>query len=100
MNLLHQFNQFIQQHSLFQKNDRLLVAVSGGVDSIVLCELCHLSGFDFEIAHCNFQLRAEESNKDEAFVKELADKYGVAFFVQKFDTEKYAEENKLSIRKI
>jgi len=72
MNLLYQFNQFIQQHSLFQKNDRLLITVSGGVDSIVLCELCHLSGYNFEIAHCNFQLRGEDSEADELLVNDTA----------------------------
>ncbi len=98
MNLLHQFNQFIQQHSLFQKNDRLLVAVSGGVDSIVLCELCHLSGFDFEIAHCNFQLRSTDSDEDEKLVKHTAAHYNVKYHAIKFDTLKYAAENKINIQ--
>jgi tRNA(Ile)-lysidine synthase len=98
MNLLHQFNQFIQQHSLFQKNDRLLVAVSGGVDSIVLCELCHLSGFDFEIAHCNFQLRATDSDEDEILVKNTATKYIIKYHTIKFETLTYAAENKTNIQ--
>ena len=98
MNLLHQFNQFIQQYSLFQKNNRLLIAVSGGVDSIVLCELCHLSGFDFEIAHCNFQLRATDSDEDEMLVKNTAAKYNVKLHATKFDTLKYASENKTNIQ--
>ena len=98
MKLVHQFNQFIQQHSLFQKNDRLLIAVSGGVDSIVLCELCHLSGFDFEIAHCNFQLRGEDSEADELLVIKTAEKYGVKIHAIKFDTLTYAAENKTNIQ--
>lgn len=98
MNLLQQFNQFIQQHSLFQKNNRLLIAVSGGVDSIVLCELCHLSGFDFEIAHCNFQLRATDSDEDEILVKNTAAKYNVKCHSIKFDTLNYAAENKTNIQ--
>ena len=98
MNLLHQFNQFIQQHSLFQKNNRLLVAVSGGVDSIVLCELCHISGFDFEIAHCNFQLRATDSDEDEILVKNTAAKYNVKYHSIKFDTLNYAAENKTNVQ--
>ena len=98
MNLLHQFNQYIQQHSLFQKNDRLLIAVSGGVDSIVLCELCHLSGFHFEIAHCNFQLRGEDSKADEILVMETAKKYNVKLHSTKFDTLTYAAENKTNIQ--
>jgi tRNA(Ile)-lysidine synthase len=98
MDLVTSFKNFIKTEELFLAKDHLLLAVSGGVDSVVLCELCRQAGYEFAIAHCNFQLRAEESNKDEAFVKGLANKYGVAFFVQKFDTEKYAEENKLSIQ--
>ena len=98
MNLLHQFNQFIKQHFLFQKNNRLLVAVSGGVDSIVLCELCHLSGFDFEIAHCNFQLRATDSDEDEMLVKNTAAKYNVKYHSIKFDTLNYANENNTNIQ--
>ena len=92
------FQQYIITENLFQPKDRLLIAVSGGVDSVVLCELCKQSGFDFAIAHCNFQLRGKESDEDEDFVKQFAKKYGAAFFVKKFDTEKYAAENKLSIQ--
>ena len=98
MNLLKKFTDFIKKENLFQPKDKLLLAVSGGVDSVVLCELCKLAGFDFVIAHCNFQLRGEESKRDEQFVRELTKKYNVEIFVKKFDTEKYAEENKLSIQ--
>jgi tRNA(Ile)-lysidine synthase len=98
MDLLKEFNQYIKQQNLFQPKDKLLLAVSGGVDSVVLCELCKQAGFDFVIAHCNFQLRGAESERDENFVKELGKKYTVEVLVKKFDTEKYAEENKLSIQ--
>ncbi len=98
MNLLKKFTDFIKKENLFQPKDKLLLAVSGGVDSVVLCELCKQTGFDFVIAHCNFQLRGEESKRDEQFVRELTKKYNVEIFVKKFDTEKYAEENKLSIQ--
>lgn len=98
MNLLKKFTDFIKKENLFQSKDKLLLAVSGGVDSVVLCELCKQTGFDFVIAHCNFQLRGEESKRDEQFVRELTKKYNVEIFVKKFDTEKYAEENKLSIQ--
>ena len=70
MNLLSRFQQYIQQHHLFQAKDQLLLAVSGGVDSIVLVDLCHKAGYQFSIAHCNFQLRGVESDRDEKFVKE------------------------------
>ena len=98
MDLLKKFQQYVKQQNLFQPKDKLLLAVSGGVDSVVLCELCKQAGYDFVIAHCNFQLRREESERDEKFVKELGEKYGVEVLVKKFDTEKYGEENKLSIQ--
>jgi len=97
MSLLKEFIKNIQQQNLFQKNDYLLLAVSGGADSVALCELCYQAGFLFEIAHCNFQLRGAESERDEQFVIELAKKYGAKLFVEKFETIKYAEQNKVSI---
>ncbi len=98
MSLPDKFKSYIQNHRLFSVKDQLLVAVSGGIDSVVLCELCKDAGFDFKIAHCNFQLRGEESERDEAFVRSLAEKYQVKAFIKKFDTEKFAEDNKLSIQ--
>jgi tRNA(Ile)-lysidine synthase len=98
MNLLKEFQQFIKKQNLFQPKDKLLLAVSGGVDSVVLCELCKQAGYNFIIAHCNFQLRGEESERDEKFVRSLEKKYKVEVLVKKFDTGKYAAENKLSIQ--
>src|SRR5678815_2494308 len=98
MNLVSRFKEFIQQHDLFHPKDKLLLAVSGGVDSVVLCELCKQAVYNFSIAHCNFRLRDKESERDKAFVIGLAKKYGVPFFLKEFDTEKYAEEKKLSIQ--
>jgi tRNA(Ile)-lysidine synthase len=98
MGLLYGFIESIRKQNLFSPKDKLLLAVSGGVDSVVLCELCKRAGFDFMIAHCNFKLRGKESESDKEFVKKLSDKYGVRFFLKEFDTEKYAAENKLSIQ--
>lgn len=98
MNLLQRYTDNIRKQNLFSSKDKLLLAVSGGVDSVVLCELCKQAGCDFEIAHCNFQLRGEESERDKKFVKALAEKYKVDFLVKEFETEKYAAENKLSIQ--
>lgn len=98
MDFLKQFQQYIKQQNLFQPKDKLLLAVSGGVDSVVLCELCKQAGYHFTIAHCNFQLRGEESERDENFVKELGERYNVEVLVKKFDTNKFAAENKLSIQ--
>ncbi|MEO6732922.1 MAG: tRNA lysidine(34) synthetase TilS [Ferruginibacter sp.] len=97
MDLLGTFRQYILKEKLFQPHERLLLAVSGGIDSVVLCELCKQSGYDFEIAHCNFQLRGEDSNRDEAFVKALAEKYAVMFYSKTFDTKTIARESKKSI---
>jgi tRNA(Ile)-lysidine synthase len=98
MDLLKSFIKYIQEQNLFQKNDYLLLAVSGGADSVALCELCFQAGFYFEMAHCNFQLRGEESERDEEFVRRLAEKYWTKVFVKKFDTKTYAQENKISIQ--
>lgn len=96
--LLDKFVRHVENCNLFSKKDRLLIAVSGGVDSVVLCELCRQGGFSFAIAHCNFRLRGEESQRDEEFVSDEAARYGVYFFVKKFDTEKFAAEEKISIQ--
>ncbi|MGN6540847.1 MAG: tRNA lysidine(34) synthetase TilS [Ginsengibacter sp.] len=98
MSLLDQFITNIQQQYLFQKNDYLLLAVSGGADSVALCQLCFQAGFHFQIAHCNFQLRGEESERDEKFVEKLAEKYSTKVFVKGFDTKAYAEEKRISIQ--
>ncbi len=98
MNLFDKFKAYIKQQDLFHPKDKLLLAVSGGVDSVVLCELCKQAGYDFAILHCNFQLRGEESERDESFVKELGVKYGVEVLIERFDTLNYAEEMKLGIQ--
>ena len=98
MELVEKFKEFIRRENLFKPKDKLLLAVSGGVDSTVLCELCKRSGYDFVIAHCNFKLRGEESERDEVFVKNLAVKYGVRLFVKAFETQEYADENRFSIQ--
>jgi tRNA(Ile)-lysidine synthase len=77
---------------------KLLVAVSGGVDSIVLTDLLFRSDIDFVIAHCNFQLRNEESERDEAFVKQLEQRYSKQVYIKRFDTNVFTESNKLSIQ--
>lgn len=92
------FLKFISKNQLYLKRDKVLLAVSGGIDSVVMCALFHKSGFDFGIAHCNFQLRGEESDTDEDFVRQLAKELNVSVFVKAFDTQKYATENKLSIQ--
>src|SRR5215510_3010175 len=98
MDLLQRYKDFVRANDLFHPKDRLLLAVSGGVDSVVLCELSKQAGYDFVIAHCDFRLRGKESERDKEFVRTLGKKYQVEVKVKEFDTEKYAEENKISIQ--
>ncbi len=98
MNLVERFTENIKQEGLFSKKDRLLLAVSGGMDSAVLCELCRQTGHQFSILHCNFQLRKEESERDEDFVRALAVKYGVEVLVKRFDTAKLSQKMKKGIQ--
>lgn len=77
---------------------RLLLAVSGGIDSVALARLCHRSGIDCSIAHCNFQLRGEESVRDENFVAALAMSLNMPFHSKRFDTMAHATAKKLTIQ--
>lgn len=83
---------------LTANNAQLLLAVSGGVDSVVLTHLVAQSGFDFRIAHCNFQLRGEESERDERFVLALGKRYGKEVLIKRFDTEVFAAAHKMAIQ--
>jgi len=93
---VQQFKKFIHDNALFNVHHRVLLAVSGGKDSVLMAQLFKLAGFDFSIAHCNFNLRADESQRDEAFVRMLASTLEVKFYVTHFDTKAYAQEHQLS----
>lgn len=82
----------------FLKEKKLLIAVSGGMDSMVLVHLMKQMGYDLSIAHCNFNLRAGESDGDEKFVIDYAAKSDIEIFVTHFNTELFAAENKLSVQ--
>ncbi len=96
--MLQEFKNHIANHLSFLPENRVLIACSGGLDSVVLTELCHLHKFEFGIAHCNFGLRGNESDKDEEFVKSLAERVKALFLKTRFDTEKYAKDHQLSIQ--
>ena len=92
------FLSYIKKENLFNSSDKILLTVSGGIDSLAMVELFHHAGFNFGIAHCNFQLRGEESDGDEIFVRSIAEKYSLKFHLIKFDTAIYAKKNKVSIQ--
>jgi len=100
MSLKDLFGRYWQQHyhALASLQHPLLVGVSGGIDSVVLVHLLKANAIPFAIAHVNFKLRDTESDRDEAFVRELAQMLDVAIYVQQFDTHTYAMTHKLSIQ--
>ncbi len=95
--MLRSFIKYIEDNALFTTEDTILIGVSGGIDSAVLFDLLNKAGFSTGIAHCNFKLRDTESDKDEAFVENLARKYQRPFYIKSFDTKKYASEKGISI---
>ena len=94
--MLQKFKEHININFPFLKDKKLLIAISGGVDSVVLTHLLHELNFDISLAHCNFQLREKESDLDEEFIELLAQKTSNQIFKIKFDTEQFALKNKLS----
>ena len=94
--MLEKLQQHINQKFSFLKEKKLLIAISGGVDSVVLTHLFHQLNFNISLAHCNFNLRGIESDKDEGFVKELGEKLNLKTFTTSFETEKFASKNSLS----
>ena len=95
--MIDQFQAYINRCNLIAEGDKLVLALSGGIDSMVLADLLLKAKVEFVVAHCNFHLRSEESDGDEKFVRDYADRNGIRYFVKHFDTEKYASENGISI---
>ena len=96
--MLQDFQHYIKDKQLFNpKADKILLAVSGGVDSMVMLDLFMLSNYNFAIAHCNFHLRGEESIRDEYFVRKFAQDNNIEIYVQEFDTYSYMEKEKKSL---
>lgn len=96
--MLNRFKDFIARHELFDSQDRILLAVSGGLDSMVMLDIFREANASLGVAHCNFQLRAGESDQDEAFVKQYCHRLRIDFFSQRFETNNYAEKTGLSIQ--
>lgn len=92
------FSDFAKEECGMHPSRRYLVAVSGGLDSVVLCDLLRRQGYTFVIAHCNFGLRGGESERDEGFVRELAASLQTVAHVKRFDTASFASQNGLSVQ--
>ena len=91
------FQSFLEKEKLVSKEDRLVLAVSGGVDSMVMLELFRQTEYDFVVAHCNFKLRGDESDDDELFVRDYCQQHDITFYCNVFDTEEYALSEGISI---
>lgn len=90
-------SETICRHELLSAGEKVIVALSGGADSVCLLRLLLKLGYSVVAAHCNFHLRGEESDRDEAFVRDLCRKFGVELFVKQFDTRAYSSDNHVSI---
>lgn len=93
------FEKYIQENHLFETPHKILLTISGGIDSIVMFDLFLKSQkYNFAIAHCNFGLRSKESDQDEIFVRSLGKKHDIPVYTQRFDTQTYARQHKISIQ--
>ena len=95
--MLNTVRTYIQSRHLLSDGARVLVALSGGADSVCLLQMLLEMGYSVTAAHCNFQLRGEESDRDELFVRSLCEELGVPLRVRHFQTDSYAREHGLSI---
>lgn len=95
--MLPRVQSYIQKHHLLSGSAPVLVALSGGADSVCLMRILHELGYTVVAAHCNFHLRGAESDRDEQFVRRLCETLGVTLHVRSFQTERYAEEHGVSI---
>lgn len=102
--LVENFNRYIERHALFTHDDKILLTVSGGVDSMVMLSLFAASGYNIGVAHCNFGLRGAESDEDEVVVAREAAKYGVVCYNKRFDTtgemERTGESMEMAARRL
>ena len=93
----YKVEKYIEKHQLLEKESPVLVALSGGADSVALLLVLHNLGYRCEAIHCNFHLRGEESNRDEAFVTALCQKLGITLYIVHFNTTEHAKAHGISI---
>ena len=96
--MLKEFIRYIEDNRLINKDERILLAVSGGIDSMVMAHLFIRAGIEIGIAHCNFSLRGQDSDLDEELVRKFAAENNISFFDVRFDTKTYAAEKGISIQ--
>ncbi|MCB0408713.1 MAG: tRNA lysidine(34) synthetase TilS [Flavobacteriales bacterium] len=96
--MLQKFKTYYQKNELFNPSDKILLAVSGGKDSMVMLHLFNSENLNFGVAHCNFNLRGSESDADEELVKSVCEKLNIPFYSNSFDTQKHAQEKGISIQ--
>jgi len=96
--MVSKFISFVESNNIAIKESNTLLAVSGGLDSVVLAHLFSLMQLNFGLAHCNFNLRGKESDEDEKFVKKLADVLNVEFYTVSFNTTEVAKKKGVSIQ--
>jgi len=95
--MLDRFRSFIESHQLISPGEKVLLAVSGGIDSMVLWELFTRAGLDYGVIHCNFTLRGNDSDEDERLVRDQAADRALQLYVKRFDTEDYARMKGISV---
>lgn len=95
--MLKAFQTYIRDENLFSETDKLVLAVSGGADSMVMLKLFQQTNYEFCVAHCNFKLRGAESDGEEVFIRDYCGEQGIELFVEQFDTREYARLEGISI---
>jgi tRNA(Ile)-lysidine synthase len=96
--VIEAFVEHVHVKKLCEPTQRVLLTVSGGIDSMVMLHLFKSAGFSIGVAHCNFQLRGKDSDADEAFVEKHAKTQNIPFYIQRFETNNYATEQGISIQ--
>jgi len=96
--MLDRFTEYLKKQSLCKEEEQILLAVSGGIDSVVMAHLFHVAGFECTIAHCNFQLRGEDSDLDETFVRSLASSLDIPVIVKRFDVKAEMQQRGISLQ--